>query len=467
MSKSIKRNVFAVVMMIGAAFGTPGAAENLRGAMTSAYNHSGLLDQNRAVLRAADEGVAQALAALRPIVGWSASATRQIGMSTAADNTITRNASTNLSIGLSAELLLYDGGASKMAIDVAKETVLATRQTLIAVEQQVLLSAVQAYMDVRKQTEIVALRKNNLRVIEQELRASQDRFDVGEVTKTDVALAEARLAASRAQLAAAEGALDQARASYKQAIGSNPGALDRPSALPKHPKSLPSAQAIALRNNPDMIKLQHEVKVAELNVARAEAAKGPTISLNGSYGLTDNTSSNVLSRNGQFGVTARGAIATGGQIPSAIRQAKANLAARRSQLHVTRHAIEQSTATAYALLDIAQSSREATQQQIRAAQVAFDGVREEATLGARTTLDVLNAEQELLDAKAQLIAAVADEQVAAYRLKAAMGQLTVDVMNLPVQKYDPTEYYNLVKDAPGEHSKQGQALDRVLKALNK
>lgn len=463
---SIKSKVFAFVLMAGAAVAPSVQADNLRGALTSAYSHSGLLDQNRAVLRAADEGVAQALAALRPIVGWSAGVTRNFEMVSAPTGK-TRDASTGLSIGLSAELLLYDGGASKFAVDVAKETVLATRQTLVAVEQQVLLSAVQAYMDVRKQTETVALRRNNLRVIEQELRASQDRFDVGEVTKTDVALAEARLAASRAQLAAAEGALDQARASYRQAIGKNPNALDQPPALPKRPSSLATAQATALRNNPDMIKLQHEVKVAELNVARAEAAKGPNITLNGSYGLRDNRTNDVFVHSGQIGVTAKGAIASGGQIPSAIRQAKASLAARRAQLHVTRHAIEQSTATAYALLEIAQSSRQATQEQIRAAQVAFDGVREEATLGARTTLDVLNAEQELLDAKAQLISAIADEQVAAYRLMAAMGQLTVDHMNLPVQKYDPTEYYNLVKDGPSENSKQGQALDRVLKALNK
>ncbi len=466
MSMSIKSKVLGWVLMAGATIASPSLAENLRGAMTSAYTHSGLLDQNRALLRAADEDVAQALAALRPIVGWSAGVTRNFDMTSVPSGT-TRDASTGVSIGLSAELLLYDGGSSKLAVDVAKETVLATRQTLVSVEQQVLLSAVQAYMDVRKQSETVALRRNNLRVIEQELRASQDRFDVGEVTKTDVALAEARLAASRAQLAAAEGALDQARASYRQAIGHNPNGLDQPPALPKRASTLAAAQATALRNNPDMIKLQHEVKVAELNVARAEAAKGPNISLSGSYGLRDNRTSDVLVRSGQIGVTARGPIASGGQIPSAIRQAKAGLAARRAQLHVTRHAIEQSTATAYALLEIAQSSRQATQQQIRAAQVAFDGVREEATLGARTTLDVLNAEQELLDAKAQLISAIADEQVAAYRLMAAMGQLTVDHMNLPVQKYDPTEYYNLVKDAPGEHSKQGQALDRVLKALNK
>ena len=134
---------------------------------------------------------------------------------------------------------------------------------------------------------------------------------------------------------------------------------------------------------------------------------------------------------------------------------------------MTRRAVEQTTATAYALWEMTRASRQATQEQIRAAQVAFDGVREEATLGARTTLDVLNAEQELLNAKADLIGALADEQIAAYRVLAQMGQLTVDHLNLPVQKYDPVQYYNLVKDAPGTQSEQGKALDRVLKAINK
>ena len=142
----------------------------------------------------------------------------------------------------------------------------------------------------------------------------------------------------------------------------------------------------------------------------------------------------------------------------------ANLIAQVANLHVSKRQIEQATATSYALLDMARASRKATEEQIRASQVAFDGTKEEATLGARTTLDVLNAEQDLLNAKASLISALADEQVAAYRLLAQTGRLTVDHLNLPVQKYDPAAYYNHVKNAPAA-SDQGKALDRVLKAL--
>jgi outer membrane protein len=185
------------------------SAETLRSALSSAYNNSGLLDQNRALLRAADEDVAQAMAALRPIVGWSASMSRTLRTTGLENGTITRSAQTVTSLGVLAELTLFDGGSRKYAIEAAKEKVLAVRQNLVSIEQDVLLQAVQAYMDVRREAETVTLRRNNVRVIKEELRAAQDRFDVGEVTKTDVALAEARLAASTAQLAAAEGGLEE------------------------------------------------------------------------------------------------------------------------------------------------------------------------------------------------------------------------------------------------------------------
>ena len=141
--------------------------------------------------------------------------------------------------------------------------------------------------------------------------------------------------------------------------------------------------------------------------------------------------------------------------------------AQKSQLHITRQRLEQQAGSAFAILEMARAGRKASEEQIRAARVAFEGVREEATLGSRTTLDVLNAEQELLDAKAGLIAAITDEYIAAYRVLAEMGELTVDQLNLPVKKYDPAEYFNLVKTAPASSSAQGRALDRVLEALSK
>lgn len=396
-------------------------ADTLRQALTKAYNNSGLLEQNRAVLRAADEDVAQAVATLRPVFNWSAGITHNFG----------NTDSTSRSLTLSAEMIIYDGGSNQFAIEAAKETVLATRQSLISVEQNILLDAVQAYMDVRRETETVALRQNNLRVIQEELRAAQDRFDVGEVTKTDVALAEARLASSLAQLEAAKGALKQAKARYKQAVGVNANGLSTPPGLPKLPASVAAAQSTAVRNHPAMRQIQHTIKAADLNIARAKIASGPTATIGGSYGIA-RTNSSKATEPGSISLNIRGPIYTGGNIPSVIRKAQAQKEAQVANLHVSKRQIEQATATSYALLDMARASRKATEEQIRASQVAFDGTKEEATLGARTTLDVLNAEQDLLNAKASLISALADEQVAAYRLLAQMGQMTVDHLNLPI-----------------------------------
>jgi outer membrane protein len=451
----MKLSVLAVSALIVGAGAV--SADTLRQALTKAYNNSGLLEQNRAVLRAADEGVAQAVAALRPVFTWSA------GITNSFDGTVLNTDSTSRSLRLSAEMTIYDGGSNKFSIEAAKETVLATRQSLISIEQTVLLDAVQAYMDVRRETETVALRQNNLRVIQQELRAAQDRFDVGEVTKTDVALAEARLASSLAQLEAAKGALKQAKARYTQAVGVKANGLSTPPSLPKLPTSVSAAQSVAVRNHPAMRQIQHTIKAAGLNIARAKTASGPTATIGGFTGIAS-TNNLKATEPGEISLNIRGPIYTGGNIPSLIRQAQAQKEELTSKLHVSKREIEQSTATSYALLDMARASRKATEEQIRASQVAFDGTKEEATLGARTTLDVLNAEQDLLNAKASLISALADEQVAAYRLLAQMGQLTVDHLNLPVQKYDPAAYYNHVKNAPAA-SDQGKALDRVLKAL--
>jgi outer membrane protein len=440
------------------------SADTLRQALTKAYNNSGLLEQNRAVLRAANEDVAQAVTTLRPVFNWSAGITHNFGRSLSpGTGALVNTDSTSQSLALSAEMTIYDGGSNKFAIEAAKETVLATRQSLISVEQNVLLDAVQAYMDVRRETETVALMQNNLRVIQEELRAAQDRFDVGEVTKTDVALAEARLASSLAQLEAAKGALKQAKARYKQAVGVNANGLSTPPSLPKLPASVAAAQSVAVRNHPAMRQIQHTIKAADLNIARAKTASGPTATIGGSYGIAS-TNSSKATEPGSISLNIRGPIYTGGNIPSVIRKSQAQKEAQVANLHVSKRQIEQATATSYALLDMARASRKATEEQIRASQVAFDGTKEEATLGARTTLDVLNAEQDLLNAKASLISALADEQVAAYRLLAQMGQLTVDHLNLPVQKYDPAAYYNHVKNAPVA-SDQGKSLDRVLKAL--
>ncbi|MEL6172351.1 MAG: TolC family protein, partial [Pseudomonadota bacterium] len=206
---------------------------------------------------------------------------------------------------------------------------------------------------------------------------------------------------------------------------------------------------------------------ADFTVMAAEADVKPRVSLDGQIGVFDDLGENSDATNGSFGVTVTGPIYQGGLLSSAIRQAMSNRDAARGNLHFVQRNIVQDVGNAYAVLRAAQASLRASGEQVRAAEVAFEGVREEATLGARTTLDVLDAEQELLDAKANLISADADVFIAAYQVLTSVGQMTARDLRLNVQLYDPSAYYNLVKDAPVPISPQGKKLDRVLKALGK
>jgi outer membrane protein len=455
----MKRNGLGVIALVVSLITAPmSQADTLSDALSSAYNNSGLLEQNRALLRAADESVAQAMARLMPVLNWSISATRTNSFPTSplvGTSAIDKSAVARIT----GSITLFDGGSNRLAIEAQKEVVLATRQSLRSVEQAVLLRAVQAYTNVISAQEFVQLRENNVRLITQEFRAAQDRFEVGEVTRTDVSLAEARLAAARSLLAAAQGDLAVAREEFDAAIGNKPSGLRSVSSAPVA-RGLRDAQDFAVRNHPSILEAQHNVSASELNIQRAQLGAMPTVSLEGFVSRDrDNNGSS------QAGINIGGPIYSGGAIPSQIRQAQANRDAARSGLHLSVISIEQQVANAYAQLQVARATRQASEQQISAATIAFQGVREEATLGSRTTLDVLNAEQELLDARANRIAAQSSEVVASYSVLSAMGLLTVDHLNLPVQQYDPSAYYNLVNGAPDRQSAQGQALDRVLEAL--
>lgn len=436
-------------------------ADTLADAMAGAYTHSGLLEQNRALLRVADEDVAQATAALRPIISWSTELRRtysSLASPTTADSA---------NLGLSLTWTLIDNGSKKLAQERLKQTVLATRESLIAVEQNVLLAAVSAFMDVRRDSEIVALRQNNLRVITRELRAAEDRFDVGEVTRTDVSLAQARLAGARAELAVAQGNLMASNAAYQAAVGRKANNLVPPTRLPQLAKSAEAAQAIAVRGHPDMKSAQFQVAAADIGVKEADVSVIPSVDLSASVARQDFFNGGTDNTSGRLSITAGGPIYSGGAIASASRQAIARRDAARGGLHATRHTIRQNVGFAWAQLLAARAQSTASAQQISASQVAFDGVREEARLGSRTTLDVLNAEQELLDARANRITAQSAEFTAAYSLLAAMGLLTVDNLNLAVEKYDPEAYYNQVQSAPAALSKRGQQLDKVLRRIGK
>ena len=449
---TFRKSLTALVAVLSLSSATNAQAESLADALTHAYEHSGLLEQNRALLRAADEDVAIALAATLPVVNWSINATA----------TEPRNPGTDLiqaTAQISAQLTLYDGGAGRIGVEAQKELVLGTRQSLRNVEQQILQRAVQAYMNVRREYEFVALRENNVRLITQEFRAAKDRFEVGEVTRTDVSLAEARLASARSQLASAQGSLARASEEFRNAIGRYPS-NPRPASAAPVSRTLNDAKAFAVRNHPAILETRHSVTAAELNIRRAEAAYQPQVSLNGQIGFDQD-----FNVGQQVGVTVSGPIYAGGALAASVRQFQARRDAVRAALHISRHNLEQEVGNSYAFLQVARASLQASNEQVRAATVAFRGVREEATLGARTTLDVLNAEQELLNARANVISAQADQVIASYSVLASMGLLTADHLKLPVQQYDPAAYYNLVKDAPTTLSDQGQALDRVLRAI--
>lgn len=463
MGKWIRALAFGAAATLAA---LPLRAETLTDALIAAYRNSNLLEQNQAVLRAADEDVAIAVAAIRPVVSYvvnfGSSWTKRTSGVTTEFNSL------NLSATLSADLIIFDFGRSKLAIEMAKETVLATRQALVSVEQQVLLAAVSAYVNVQLKQEVVALRQSNVRLITQELRAAQDRFDVGEITRTDVSIAEAALAAARSGLAAAEGELMVAREAYKAATGKYPGNLARLPAAPAIGKTMEEARKVAVRTHPSILQAQHEVTLTEKQVALAGANTKPTVGFGASLGNTHSDSSafgsDTASLNAQVGLNMSQTIYSGGRLSALFRKAIAGQEGARAALKQTVLLVEQNVGNSWASMVVFGASIESSRQQIAAAQAAFDGVREEASLGARTTLDVLDAEQDLLDARASRLEAEAGRYIAVYEVLASMGLLTAEHLKLGIPTYDPEAYYDAVKTAPPT-SVQGKKLDRILKKV--
>jgi outer membrane protein len=451
------RKAFLAGIAAAALLAAPAAqAETLADALVAAYRNSNLLEQNRATLRAADEDVAIAVSALRPVLSWAASAGYRVSNGFE---------SSNAALELSAQMSLYDFGRHQLSIEMAKEAVLATREALLSVEQDVLLTAIEAYTNVRSTTENVAINQNSVRVIGEELRAANDRFAVGEVTRTDVSLAEARLAAARAGLAASEGQLAVARATYKAATGNTPGTLARLPAPPQLPSTLAEASATAQRLHPSIRQAQRQVTIAELQVTAAATDRLPTV--NGSAKFTASDSSfGGNSEDISLGLSVSQTIYAGGRLSASHRKVLAGRDRARAALLQTSAVIARNVASSWANIEVARAQIRAIDQQIAAATVAYSGIREEATLGARTTLDVLDAEQELLSAQADKIDAEANLQVAIYSLLSSMGLLTVEHLNLGIPTYDPAAYYNAVRNAP-RTSVQGESLDRVLRAIGK
>jgi outer membrane protein len=427
----------------------PAAAESLADALVKAYQTSPLLQSNRAALRSLDETVPLARADRRPQVGASVSASSQTRIEAFADQLHA------LQAGLNASLLVFDSGSTKAAIESARYTIAAGRADLKDVEQLVLFDAVQAYVDVRRDEEFVRLASNDVDRLEETLRATENRFEVGEVTRTDVSQSESRLAASRSTLATADGQLEISREAYRAAVGTRPVDLEPLPPLPELPASEDDATSIAIRRNPRIVAAQFAERAAVYDFDRAIAAGRPTASVTASFGVERTNQFSEAGDEfwdgdtfGSVGVEGQMPLYSGGRNSSLIRQAQAILDQRRFEVQDTARAVTEEVASAWAQLDVARASIVARREQAEAARIAADGVAEEARLGARSTLDVLDADQERLTAEAEIVRSLRDEYVAAYGLLQAMGLLTVEHLGLGIETYDPDVNYARVERGP-------------------
>lgn len=434
---------------------SPAAAQTINDALSQAYVSNPTLNAQRAATRATDEQVPQALSGYRPQIFGEADAgattvrTRR-GGSIIDTDTLTASA------GLSVEQPLFDGFRTRNSVRQAESTVLASRETLLNTEQNVLFDAAEAYMNVLRDFAIFDLRRNNVELLDEELRATRERFEVGEVTRTDTALAESRLSGSRSELSVAEANLKASRAIFRQVIGSEPGRLYPGQPLDRLlPPSLQAALDIGYVEHPAARSALHAVDAAQMQVRVIQGELAPTLSAQGNvaHQWDDVTSSDPGAASGERQTTSasvlgvlRVPIYQGGQEYSRVREAKEVLGQRRLEAEAVRDQVRAAVVSAWGALEGARSQIIAAQTQVEAAGIALGGVREEARVGQRTTLDVLNFQQEQLNARVTLITAQRDRVVASYALLQAMGRLNIVQLGLKVASYDARVHYNQVRD---------------------
>jgi outer membrane protein len=431
-------------------------ATTLTDALIQAYQTNPALRVRQSGLRATDETVRQAKGQIQPTVSTSVT-TSQTNNATANTQTFTN------SVSLTTAIPIYAGGTGLRRIEQSRYNVLAGRQALKLSEQEVLLSAVTAYMDVRRDIRNVELALNSVKVLTEEVRAASERFEVGEVTRTDVSQAESRLAASESSLQTSRADLQRSINFYIATVGSAPKKLRTPPATPSLPKSGDAAEAIAIAKHPTILQQQFIVKAAEKDVAIARGNKSPTASASVSLSNSSGSAVTTGGSNSSIGLTFGQVIYQGGQLNSAERQALASLDQAKAELQLAGVQIRQNVQSAYATWFASKATIQSRKKQVSAAQIAFEGASEEAKLGARTTLDVLNSEQDLLQARSNLVAAIRDEYVNAYTVLSTMGLLTVDHLKLGISSYNPDKNYKKVNGAKKFGSKRLKVFDKIKK----
>src|SRR5579883_1286209 len=441
------RSLVAIAIAGAAALVLPGTAcaDTLEWALVQAYQNNPQLNAQRATLRATDETVPQALSGYRPTVGLTATVGSEyqttLSKSISANNTPVYTGSEATfaphSVGLNATQTLFNGYRTANRTRQAEAQVSAGRATLAVTEETVLLNAANAYMNLLRDTAILDLQRRNVEVLQEQLRQTRDRFNVGEVTKTDVAQAESRLAAGRAQVLAAESSYMTSRGNYRQSIGVEPGKLNPASPVDRFsPRTLKAAIAAGRAFNPSVAAAMFGIDVALLQV-------------NAQQNWETNTSTLLRQFTASAVATVTVPIYQGGQEYSLVRQAKETVGQQRIALDTARDQVQATVQQAWGQLEAAKAQIQATRAQVNSAEIALNGVREEARVGQRTTLDVLNAQQELVNARVALVTAEHDRVVASYSLLSAVGGLSVQQLGLHTSIYDPMVHYQQVRDVWG------------------
>jgi outer membrane protein len=450
--KAVLRGSVMTAMLV--ALAGPVSAQTLRDALAAAYTNNPELLSQRESLRSTVEGVPQALGGWRPTIDLSGDyGKNRVHLNGRAPR---RTERTPHGVGAEISQSLFSGFRTAAGVEAAEFDVKAAQANLIGKEQDILLAAVIAYMDVVRDQAVLDLNVNNEQVLSRQLDATRERFNVGEITRTDVSQADARVAGARAARIASEGTLQNSRAAYLSVVGEVPGQLQPPEPPADLPPDLESALALARGAHPDVVAASFAERSSQENIRSVKGELLPSVDLTGSItrlwqGSGDDsqqtTQSLILELNQP--------IYEQGVSYSRLRAAKINAGRSRLDLDVTRRAVVEAANRAFENLKTARAQIVSFDAQIRAAEIALEGVQREAQVGSRTVLDILDAEQELLNARVNLVRSKRDEIVTAYQLKEATGEFTAARLQLPVQYYDANEYYNRVRnkwwgwDVPG------------------
>lgn len=420
-------------------------AEGLNEALSKAYTTNPDLDAARAELRSVDENAPQARAGFRPTV----TATATLGHTGTDGTALGDDEYTSRTAQLAVDQPLYRGGRTAAAVRQADRIIAAQRAALHNTEQAVFLKGVEAYLNVLRDEAVLNLNKNNEEVLRRQLQATKDRFSVGEVTRTDVSQAEARLSGAVSGRVQAEGALTESRATYQNVFGEAPTHLVKPTTTVSDlPASLDDAIEEALKANPQIVLAENNVGAAGAILDGARGERLPTLTASGRLAHTYDNGSSAYNRNDSASalLTLSVPLYEAGSVSSRIRQARQDVSRYTSAEESARRSVIEAATQAWEQLQTAKSTRSSRQSQVTAAQVALSGVREEANVGSRTVLDTLNAEQESLDARVGLVRAEHDEILAQYQLMAAVGRLTARDLQLPVEYYDEKAYADRVRN---------------------